>query len=200
MLGTEVSGRAVGGLGGWLLLALAAIMLLLLSGCGGEGRGGEGGTARATTEAEGGQRSTEGERSVEEFGLEAHAGTRAALLGTFRGYLAAIGTHRYRAACAKLSATVRESLAQLANSGRPTHSECSRVLPGLISSSAAATAREQAGARVARIRVKGDRAFVVFHAAGAKLYLMTLVDEGSGWKASMATAGVLAPSIDAVGG
>jgi hypothetical protein len=173
-----------------VVVLVVASFLLCACGSGAERKGD---TSTSANQPE--QSDTGSERRVEEFGTEASTGTRDALLAAFRGYLDAIGAHRYRAACSKLSAAVWGSLAQLAN-GRPSRSECMRVLPALLSPEAAAVDRTQAKGGVTRVRVKGERAFIVFHAPGARLYMMTLVHESGGWKASTATATVLAPSLN----
>ncbi len=49
------------------------------------------------------------------------------------------------------------------------------------------------------MRVQGDRAFVVFHAPGAKLYQMTMVQEGGNWKTATVAASVLVPSAATLG-
>ncbi len=108
------------------------------------GYGGDrkGGPSIATRQSS--QHDTGGERSIEGFGVEAHSSTRAALLVAHRDYLKATAAHDYRAACSRLSATVQESLAQLANVPRG-RSQCTRTLPELLSVGAAAISRAQTG-------------------------------------------------------
>jgi hypothetical protein len=45
------------------------------------------------------------------------------------------------------------------------------------------------------VRVKGSRAFVVFHAPGAKLYTFTLLSEHGAWKLTTVASSVLVPSL-----
>jgi hypothetical protein len=45
------------------------------------------------------------------------------------------------------------------------------------------------------VRVDGDRAFIVFHAPGAKAYQMSLVREGGEWKVTTVVASVLVPLL-----
>lgn len=49
------------------------------------------------------------------------------------------------------------------------------------------------------MRVKGDRAFVLYHAPGARLYAMTMMREGGAWKATMIAGTVPIPSPAAIG-
>jgi hypothetical protein len=184
----------VGSSGARALLTFAAVALFLPSGCG----GGENGTAPAAAAAGAGQRSAGGERSVEQFGHEAHAGTRAALLSAFRGYLVAIGAHRYRAhaqssrqRCGKRWRNWRTTDARTTRGARACFPSCSprgpRRPPGN---------RQEHGLPGYASRTTEASSFST---AGARLYLMSLVREASGWKANTATAGVLAPSNGTLG-
>jgi hypothetical protein len=49
------------------------------------------------------------------------------------------------------------------------------------------------------VGVRGDRAFVVFHAPGAKLFQLTMVREGGRWKTTTIAASVLVPSAATLG-
>jgi len=178
-----------------VVLTFVAVGLPVLVGCGENGENRPAGAPNATGSR---PEAASGEKSVEGFGDEAAGQTRAALLQTFKTYLGAIGGHAYRTACAQLSATVRESLAQLTN-GRPTYSDCARALSALFSAETEAIDRRQARGTITKVRVKADRAFVVFHAPGAKLYMMALVREGADWKASSASTSILVPAASTFG-
>jgi hypothetical protein len=56
-------------------------------------------------------------------------------------------------------------------------------------------ARQQADGQITKVRVQGNRAFVVFRAPGAKLYVTGLVEEGGGWKATTVIPSVLVPEL-----
>lgn len=133
-----------------------------------------------------------GEGSIEDFGSEARGSRRAALLGAFHAYLNALAAQRYRTACAYLASRVRGSLSQLSAPGSAGRS-CPPTLSRLFSPSAAVVAHSQASGKIATVRVRGDLAFVVFHAPGANLYQLSFVKD-SGWKASVATPSILVPS------
>lgn len=139
-----------------------------------------------------------GEKSIERFGAEASGPERAALLDAFHSYLKAIAAGNSGTACSRLAARVRHSLEQLA-SGESRREGCAAILPRLLAPAAAGAARQQAEGRVTRIRVGGDRAFIVFHAPGARLYQLTLVREGGRWKASTASPSILVPSAATLG-
>ena len=135
-----------------------------------------------------------GEASIEGFGAEAEGSEREAVLAAFRGYLDALADEDYATACSRLSADVKRSLEQLAP-GKLKRQGCAAILPRLLAPSAAAIAGEQAQGRITRVRVEDDRAFVVFEAPGARLYMLTMAREGGGWRATTVAASVLVPSL-----
>ena len=153
---------------------------------GGESSGGSGGEEQEPARG--------GEASIEDFGAEAAGAERAAILGSFEGYLNAIAGEEHAAACSHLAANVQRSLELLAPK-RLKGKGCAAILPRLLAPTAAAIAREQAAGRITKVRVEGDRAFVVFHAPGAVLYQMTMAREGGGWKATTVAASVLVPEL-----
>jgi hypothetical protein len=181
----------------WALLVTAAA--LCLSACGGSGSGSTASsqTSASTTEKSKLPHYEGGEKSVEAFGSEAGGSDREAVLAAEQGYLGAIAERDYEAACSHLSSQPRRSLRQLA-AGKKTV-QCPQILPALLSSSAAATARRQAAGTVTKVRVRGDQAFIVFHAPGAKLYVFTMVREGGEWKAAAIAGSVLVPSAATLG-
>jgi len=183
----------------------------MAAGCGAE-RGGSTATGKATGSSTAGssrlrpeprtasgQTDPGGEESIERFGTEAGGPRRAALLGAFHTYLNALAARRYRMACAYLASRVRGSLSQLSTAGLGGRS-CAATLAHLLISSAGAVAHSQAGGRITAVRVRGDLAFVVFHALGASRYQLSLVLEDGGWKASVATPSVLVPSRASLAG
>lgn len=162
---------------------------------------GTGGCGAGSSSVESGQPQPHGEggeKSIEGFGAEAGGPERVALLGAFHGYLEAIASGDGASACSRLAARVRHSLEQLVG-GRVRRGGCAAILPRLLTPAAAAAGRQQAEGKVTRVRAKDGRAFVVFHAPGAKLYQLTLVREGGRWKAATATASVLVPSASTLG-
>ena len=172
-----------------LVLTLAT---LALAGCGSGGSGGGGAGNGGKPHPDG------GEKSIEDFGSEAGGSERSALLDVFHGYLGAIAARDNPAACSHLAAAVRRSLEQFA-AGKQGHESCVTILPRLLAPTAATIARQQAEGRVTKVRVEGDRSFIVFHAPGAKLYQLTLVREDGRWKAATVTPSILVPSLATLG-
>lgn len=186
-----------------LLLALAG------SGCGGDGNTASSSTSsaqetsasQASEESSGESSATStsqaseeyvgGEKSIEEYGAEAGGGERGAILSTFHNYLQAIAAGDSSAACSYLSARVQQGLRQLVKK----RASCEQILPRLLAPTATAISRQQDQGKITRVRVKGDQAFIVFHAPGAKLYMLGLVREGGKWKATTVAASVLVPDL-----
>jgi len=135
-----------------------------------------------------------GEKSIEEFGSEAEGPERKSILAIERSYLSAIAAGDFPAACTNLAANVLDSLRQVFGEGRGGVS-CARRLAVLLSDAAPALANAQLRGRITKVRVEGDRAFVVFRAPGAELYQFTTVREAGRWKAASAGASVLVPSL-----
>jgi hypothetical protein len=175
---------------------LFAVLLavLVVTGCGGGDRENSASPSAAATSSP----APGGEKSIEGFGAEATGGSRVALLGAFRAYLKAIATRHYPIACSYLASSVRHSLSQLVAKGSG-RGRCIAGLVGLLSPSAAAIARAQSAGGIAKARVEGGRAFVVFRAPGAKLYQLPMVREGGRWKTSLVAASVLVPSAATLG-
>jgi Putative lumazine-binding len=177
---------------GALLLALAA---LCLGGCGGgdssesqaQGSSEQGTAKSAPAEAN-------AEASIEGFGSEAEGSEREEVEGAFHGYLGALAEGDEEGACAYLAASVQRSLSRLAAKAKKEVS-CPQLLEALLSPQAAQIAEGQAEGEITKVRVKGDTAFVVFHAPGARLYQLTLAREEGEWKATSLSASVLAPSL-----
>jgi hypothetical protein len=170
--------------------ALLLLLLLLgLAGCGGAAEDTPPRAASASAE----RSEAGGEKSIEEFGEEARAEQRHALLGVFHAYLAAMGREDVAAACSHLASSIRDSLERLAPEAQDDGS-CATALSKILTSRAAPLARAQAAGEVRKVRVDDDRAFVVFHAPGAELYQLTMVREEGDWKAATVIPSVLVPS------
>ncbi len=135
-----------------------------------------------------------GEKSIEQFGSEAEGSEHDAIVGSFKGYLEAIAGQDFTAACSYLASNVQRSLSQLPVKGLKSKG-CPAILPKLLAPTAKAVARQQAEGRITKVRVERGRAFVVFHAPGAKLFQMTMVRENGNWKAATVAASTLVPDL-----
>jgi hypothetical protein len=171
-----------------LALSLAFAFLIALPGCGG------GSDTSSSTGAVRAPDSNSGEKSIEQFGEESAGGNRAVILAAFHGYFEAVAVGDYAAACAQLAASVKRSLAQIVGHGSDKLS-CTATLPKLLAPSATASARQQGDGKVSKVRVEGGKAFVVYHAPGAKLYQLYMLREEGGWKATTLSGSILVPSL-----
>lgn len=186
-----------------LASCLLLVVALLLIGC---GDGEEDGTVApesapsAAAPTQGGSKAGEGEpsrggeASIEDFGEEAEGSERAAILDAFSAYLNALAGKEYAAACSYLAASVHSSLRQFVPAPLKAKG-CPALLPRLLAPTAPAIAREQAEGKIAKVRIDADRAFVVFHAPGAKLYQLPMAREDGGWKSTLVAASVLVPDL-----
>lgn len=170
------------------------MLLPALASCG--GGGGEDSGATSATKP---KSTVNGEKSIEGFGHESGGADRAAVLTAFHGYFDAVADADYVVACTHLSATVKRSLGQIVGQGS-TRVSCAASLPELLSPSAAGSARQQASGEVDKVRIQGDKAFVVYHAPGAKLYQLYLLREDGAWRATSLTGSILVPSPATLGG
>lgn len=169
-------------------MARALVGCLLLAALLAVGCGGGSGSSQEPTSRSG------GEASIEEFGEEAGGAAREALLTSFEGYLRAIAAGDTAKACSRLSTTVHASLEQVAGRGLAGKG-CAAVLSRLLAPTAGQVARAQANGEVTRVRVEGSRAFVIFHAPGAELYELAMLEQGGEWKAATVSAGILVPDL-----
>lgn len=175
-----------------LAIALAA---LAITGCGDGGEGQPASTPARNAPAQGEPKPYRGgEKSIEEFGSEAKGAEQEAIVGSFKSYLGALSAGDFAKACFYLASQVHESLEELAKRGMGQQG-CAAILPKILSSTAPAVSRAQAEGEITKVRVEGARAFVVFHAPGAKLYQMTMARENDRWKTAVVAAAVLVPDL-----
>jgi hypothetical protein len=172
-----------------LIIALC-LGAILISGCGGSSS--DSSSTETTTSQSAPQNA---EESIEGFGEEAEGEDREALISAFRGYFGALAEGDDAKACESLSAKVTESLQRLAAKAKKDFS-CEQLLEALLSPDAKQIAKGQAQGEIRKIRIEGDTAFIVFHAPGARLYQLTMVEEEGQWKATSLAASVLAPSLN----
>jgi hypothetical protein len=179
------------------VLVAALIVAPGIGACSGEDEAKEP-TTEAAGEARKGDSYEGGEESVEEFGSEAEGSSKKAVLAAEHVYLSAVAERDFREACSFLSASVQRSLERFAVPKLKAKG-CPAILPQLLASTAPGVARQQAEGEIKRVRVNGNMAFVIFHAPGARLYVLAMRREGGAWKATTIFSSILAPSAATVG-
>jgi hypothetical protein len=153
------------------------------SGSNGASAGGPtGGSGSASAAA-----STHNYGSLATFGRQASAGDREAVLAAFHGYLSAIATGNWAAACTRLSTPVKRELAQLLARAKGISGHgCATALGLLLGRAPVSVRRQQAQPNVVAVRTDGDHAFVLYRTAQLPHATLAMIREGGRW-----TAGVL---------
>jgi hypothetical protein len=195
-------------------VAAALLLSVLVLGC---GSGGSGETTSAPTEAAtprpagSGQAASPGgggskqakpryegaEEEVEQLGSEAGGSEREAVVGVEQEYLTALSEQDFITVCGLLAKPTRMQLQQLVQGKKVG---CATILPRLLGGPAASTAHIYLGGELRRVRLSGRKAFVIFHAPGARLFVIGLVNEDGRWLVGNLTPSVLAPSKAALEG
>jgi hypothetical protein len=131
--------------------------------------------------------SPHGFASLSTFGRQARGGDRAAVLAAFHGYLSAIATGTWSAACARLSTPVKRELAQLLARAKSIRGHgCATALGLLLGRAPVSVRRQQAQPSVVAVRTDGDHAFVLYRTAQLPHAALAMLRVGGRW-----TAGVL---------
>jgi hypothetical protein len=138
------------------------------------------------------------EEEVEGIGAEAKGGAKEAILDAEQGYLSALAEGSYADACSFVSPQTLHSLESIATP-KLRSAGCATLLSKFLSSAAPGSARQQLAGQVKRVRINGAQGLVVFHAPGARLWVLPLLHEGSEWKVTNLLPTVLAPSAATLG-
>jgi hypothetical protein len=184
-----------------LSITVFGTLCLCATGCGGgsEASSGMHESAPETTTSNG-KRShfRGGEKDIEEFGSEATRSEQEAVLSAEQTYLSSIVSRDYGKACTLVSKSLEEQFSAIVT-GAAGHKTCSQVLPRILAGDASHVAGLQLSGQVVKVRVQGDRGYVVFHAPGARLFVFPMVHEGGGWRVATITSSILAPSAATLG-
>jgi hypothetical protein len=139
-----------------------------------------------------------GEKDIEEFGTEARGPEAEAVLTAQQTYLAAIVSRNYGKACTWVSSSLEAQFSQIVEPGVGPKS-CDQVLPKILAGDASHVAALQLSGKIVKVRVEGDRGYVVFHAPGARLFVFPMTREGGSWRVASITSSILAPSAATLG-
>lgn len=175
----------MGGKGGIVVsLAIAAVLAILVAGCGG-------GSSTGSDQEEGnasfivkGQKNT-----IVKFGEEADSDEREAASDVLEENLEARAAADWAGQCATLSAAAIKPIEEQWESKFKGIEGCAASLKreGEPASATAKARRNTLTDPVAALRVKGKKAYALYHGSGGKNYAMAMELEGDEWKVSSLT-------------
>jgi hypothetical protein len=184
-------------------LALLACLALLVGGCGSSGPGAARSTGAATTAAGANapdasvehppsiaeEEAQAGDHSIQSYGTEAKGSEAEAVVAAMRSFFRAMAAPDYANACAGLTSSNREQLAQFAKIKKEPAKGCASQLATVLVPGASPAAKKAAVAKISRVRIGGGNAFILFRPAGGQLSYFVMKEEGGQWKATSLTAG-----------
>lgn len=174
-------------------LALCALSLTVVAGCGGGGDpttsgGAQSGPAESATgsgapssgsgEPSAGFRTPGGDNSIQTYGEEAGAAERRDASAALEAYMKARGDQDWGAACAELVPAAFESLEQVLAPGSGCPATMAAVFKRLAPS---AWANTMTGP-IAALRREDDHGFALYHGSGGTDYFIQMSSEGNDWK------------------
>jgi hypothetical protein len=181
-----------------VVLIIGALTAALLAGCGGgsssstdsSSSAGSGSTSESSTATDSTADSGESEASAEfirpgkknkevEFGQEADAAEREAASAVLEENLQARASGDWEGQCSSLTAEAVKSVEKSA--AKKSCEESLEALAQPISKSKAVRA-DTMTEPVAALRVKGDKAFALYHGAKGQDYAISMTKEGGEWK------------------
>ena len=125
-------------------------------------------------------------RRIKNYGTEAGGADKAAVVAAMRNFMAAFAAEDYARVCAGLESRARDAtMRQLTVFERPSDRDCAEVLGSSSLSRQSSEAREVANGRVTSVRIGKADAYVLYRpASGDSLSYITMIREGSAWKAA----------------
>jgi hypothetical protein len=159
------------------LLLTAALLSASLPGCGGDDDQDSARSAPGRTE-------TESPRaSIENYGSEADADTKAAIARAVQDFYVARSTGDVAQACTLLSRAIRQELVQrLGEPGQAGDRQCPAALAQLLRNTPARYRARLKQAEVTGARVKGDRGFALIDITAVPEHFIPVERENGAWK------------------
>lgn len=160
------------------LLIAAGLAVFAVSGCGGgssssTAEGGSGGSTAASNEFA----VPGGENQIAGFGKEASESEREAASAVLEENLKARASHDYAGQCASLGALVVTTI-EKNSKGQP----CAQALEKEGAKAPKAVLENTLEGPIDVLRVKGSKAYALWHGTGGKNYAMTMENENGQWK------------------
>jgi hypothetical protein len=131
-----------------------------------------------------------GDNSIQNYGEEADEEERKAASATVLGLMQARAVGDWEIVCGYLAEAALRPLEQLGErTPQFKGKSCAELLGALTASAPASLRASNLEGNIDSLRVKGDRAFALYHGTDGKDYFFPLVKEDDEWK-----AGTLTPS------
>ena len=123
-----------------------------------------------------------GDNSIPTYGAESSPTQRSSAGAALRAYLAASARGHWRAACFYMGSGVRGQLEALARASKGPVKGCVASSAKLSAYTHAAERADPLRGGLAALRVKGERAFALFHGPHGQRYMVPMVIEAGAWK------------------
>jgi len=124
-----------------------------------------------------------GDNSIQEYGTEGPAAERVAAAGILQAYLEARAAGEWATACAYLSASMKEGLAQFGGQGKGSDAPtCAETMRALTQGAPKKALREAAEIRVVSMRIEDEQAFLIYENGKGTPSAIPMADEDGEWR------------------
>jgi hypothetical protein len=124
-----------------------------------------------------------GDNSIQEYGAEGDESELRQAAEAVHGFYAARAEEEWSKACSYLSASTAKQLETLASrSPKLKGKGCGAILATLTQPLPPSVERETTEVDAASLRHEGEHAFLIYRGMENKVYAITMVQEGGGWK------------------
>lgn len=174
-----------------LLFTLVALLALGLGACGSSDDSTSGSATSQDTRTSTDFRTPNGDNSIQTYGEEASAAEISAASVVLNNYLDARAKGgEWERQCSFLAKSTLTPLEELVSRSPQLKGEgCAEILQLLTGKIPAPARTSKLSGEIDALRVRGERAFALFHGTDGVDYFVPLIEEGGEWK-----VGALAPS------
>jgi hypothetical protein len=132
-----------------------------------------------------------GDNSVQEYGVEATSAERVQAASFAKAYLDARAARRWAEACAYLASSTRIKLVAFAGKLIGSAEGCASAMQALSAGVPDAARRGAAQIRVFSLRVKGERALLIYQDGDGTMSVLPMVGDGGEWMVAALTGAPL---------
>lgn len=124
-----------------------------------------------------------GDNSIQEFGTEGAASERVEAAATLQAYLEARAAGDWATACAYLSASMKEGLAQFGGRGKGSGAPgCTETMRALTQGAPKKALRDAAKIRVQSMRIEDEQAFLIYRNGKGTPSAIPMAEDGGEWR------------------